>query len=98
MAEMTKDVNGHPTAISHAEESSVTTILAEFASNATYDGLSAAVVEKLKELLIDIIAVASAAAAAAESSEPFLNAILEFGGPQSGTSTVFTKGHNFAPQ
>lgn len=80
------------------ENDSVTTILAEFVSNTTYDTLSPVVVEKLKELLLDIIGVASAAAAAAESSEPFLNAILDFGGPQSGTSTVFTKGHNFAPQ
>jgi 2-methylcitrate dehydratase PrpD len=79
-------------------ETSVTTTLAEFVSNTTYEDLSPAVVDKLKELLLDIIGVASAAAAAAESSEPFLKAILDFGGSRSGTSTVFTKGHNFAPQ
>jgi 2-methylcitrate dehydratase PrpD len=99
MAEIITCTDAHATNNPCAEkDTSVTTTLAGFVSNTTYDDLSPAVVDKLKELLLDIIGVASAAAAAAESSEPFLKAILDFGGPQSGTSTVFTKGHNFAPQ
>jgi 2-methylcitrate dehydratase PrpD len=99
MTGTTASSNGDATnSLRAGNEVSVTTTLAEFVSNTTYDDLNPAVVDKLKELLLDIIGVASAAAAAAESSEPFLKAILDFGGPRSGTSTVFTKGHNFAPQ
>ncbi|KAH8807871.1 2-methylcitrate dehydratase [Xylogone sp. PMI_703] len=79
-------------------EISVTTTLAEFASATTFEDLNPALIDKLKELLLDHVGVASSAAATAESSERFLNAVLAFAGPQHGNSTVFTKGHNFAPQ
>ncbi|KIM95448.1 hypothetical protein OIDMADRAFT_45283 [Oidiodendron maius Zn] len=60
MAGITTSSNGYDSR-GIDKNGSVTTILAEFVSNTTYDTLSPVVVEKLKELLLDIIGVASAA-------------------------------------
>ena len=75
----------------------ITPSLARFVCNLTYDKLSPEVIQKLKELLLDHIGVASNAACVAESSKPFLDAITAFGGAQ-GHSTVYTKGKKFPIQ
>ena len=84
--------NGHV-----VEDVLVTNKLASFVSDASYDILNPTVVQKLKELLIDHIGVASNAACNAESSQPFMDAILAFGGSQ-GASTVYAKGKTFPTQ
>ena len=84
--------NGHV-----VEDVLVTKKLANFVFDASYDTLNPAVVQKLKELLIDHIGVASNAACNAESSQPFMDAILAFGGSK-GASTVYAKGKTFPTQ
>jgi 2-methylcitrate dehydratase PrpD len=76
---------------------SVTKTFSRFVSDTTWEALPETIVEKLKELLLDHIGVASHAAYNAESSEPFLKAIVAFGG-SGGENTVYTKGQTFPPQ
>ena len=59
---------------------SVTKTFSRFVLDTTWEALPETIVEKLKELLLDHIGVASHAAYNAESSEPFLKAIVAFGG------------------
>lgn len=98
MAGPTPTINGHSTNGHSTKDVSASTTVAEFVSSTTYGDLSPEVVAKVKELLVDSIAVASNAGAKGDSTEPFIKAILTFSGPQHGNSTVFTKGHNFLPQ
>jgi 2-methylcitrate dehydratase PrpD len=84
--------NGHA-----AEGILVTRKFASFVSDTKYDTLNPVVVQKLKELLLDHIGVASNAACNAESSQPFVDAILAFGGSK-GASTVYAKGQTLAIQ
>lgn len=76
---------------------SVTPELVCFVCDTTYETLSSDVIQKIKELLLDHIGVASSAACNAESSKPFLDAIIGFGGTD-GHSTVYTKGKSFPVQ
>ena len=76
---------------------SVTPELVRFLCDTTYETLSSEVIQKIKELLLDHIGVASSAACNAESSKPFLDAITAFGGT-GGHSTVYTKGNSFPVQ
>ena len=76
---------------------SVTSELVCFVCDTTYEVLNPTIIQKIKELLLDHIGVASSAACNAESSKPFLDAITAFGGTQ-GHSTVYTKGKSFSIQ
>ncbi|GAP92563.2 putative family protein [Rosellinia necatrix] len=75
----------------------VTEELCKFIVSASYDQLGEELVEKLKDLLVDCIGIAAGAGAIADSTEPFLQAVVALGG-RSGRSTVFTKGRAFSPQ
>jgi 2-methylcitrate dehydratase PrpD len=77
---------------------SITPELASFVTSTSYESLSPEIVQKLKELLLDHIGVAASAAKTAESSKPFLNAIMAFAGAQSGHSTVYATGNSYMPQ
>ena len=76
---------------------SVTPELVRFVCDTSYEELSSEIIQKIKELLLDHLGVASSAACHAESSKPFLDAITTFGGTE-GRSTVYTKGNSFPMQ
>ncbi len=82
----------------HHPAMSTTSQLAVFVASTAYESLSPQVIQKLKELLLDHIGVAASAAKMAESSKPFINAVVAFAGPQSGQSTVYATSHSFLPQ
>lgn len=71
--------------------------LCRFVAEASYDMLTAEHVEKLKDLVVDHVGIAAGAAAGAESSAPFLEAVQALHG-NTGRSTVYTKGAGFLPQ
>ena len=75
----------------------ITTDLCRFVAEASYDMLPREHVEKLKDLIVDHLGIAAGAAAEAESSEPFLEAVKALHG-NTGRSTVYTKGVGFLPQ
>ncbi|KAI0017973.1 2-methylcitrate dehydratase [Xylariomycetidae sp. FL0641] len=74
----------------------ITRKLCRFVTEARYEMLDTALIEKLKDLLTDHIGIAAGAAAICESTVPFLQAVKSLNG-QSGSCTVFTKGANFTP-
>ncbi|KAK8022920.1 hypothetical protein PG991_006801 [Apiospora marii] len=77
----------------------ITADLCRFIVDAKYEMLPASHIEKLKDLIVDHIGIAAGAAAGADSSEPFLQAVRALhGGEGTGRSTVYTKGKTFLPQ
>lgn len=82
----------------NADAPSITPELVAFVTSTQYESLPPAVIQKLKELLLDHIGVASSAAVTADSSKPFLAGIKAFAGQQTGHSTVYATGNTFAPQ
>ena len=74
----------------------ITSKLAAFVQSTQYENISDDVVQKLKELLLDHIGVASSAAKTAESSKPILDAIIAFSeSSQAGHSTVYATEKKF---
>ncbi|KAH7040821.1 2-methylcitrate dehydratase [Microdochium trichocladiopsis] len=78
-------------------DDNITKDLCQFVVDATYEQLTSREINKLKDLVADLIGIAAGAAGVCDSSEPFLKAVVALGG-QSGNSTVFTKGNKFTPQ
>ncbi|KXJ97076.1 hypothetical protein Micbo1qcDRAFT_211344 [Microdochium bolleyi] len=78
-------------------DDSITRDLCQFVVDARYEQLTSREINKLKDLVTDLIGIAAGAAGVCDSSEPFLKAVTALGG-QSGRSTVFTKGSTFSPQ
>src|SRR4051794_10158161 len=75
----------------------VTNILATFVANAGPQILTSRMRERLKEYLIDYIAVTLAASHSSDSTVAICNAVQALGG-QTGSSTVLGKGKLFTPQ
>lgn len=75
----------------------VTRIFARFVATAGPQILSDRIRERLKEYIIDFIAVTLAASHNADSTVSICNAIKALGG-QTGSSTVLGRGKSFAPQ
>ena len=79
--------------------SSLTTSLAQFVADTTYEKLDPIVVAKVKELVVDHLGVACSAARNAESSATFLQAVRALGGEGAGgTSTAYMTGSDFSMQ
>jgi 2-methylcitrate dehydratase PrpD len=77
----------------------ITKALCEFVTAFKFEMLEPRMVNKIKELVLDQIGVAAGAARDAESSEPFLGAVVALQGSSvAGGSTVFTKGRTFLLQ
>ena len=93
MSSQQQQTNGN-----NADVPSTTPELVAFVASTQYESLPPAVIQKLKELLLDHIGVASSAAATADSSQPFLAGIKAFAGQQTGHCTVYATGKTFAPQ
>lgn len=85
------------TAIEHLIEP-ITELIIDFAANTKYDSLPVKAISKLKDLIIDHIGVAAGAALGSDSSTGIFNAIQAFSNGAKGSCTVYTKGHDFAPQ
>jgi 2-methylcitrate dehydratase PrpD len=92
----TKAPNGVNGSVEGKSET-ITKELCKFVAEATYDMLGAATIAKLKDLIIDSVGISAGAAAASESSEPFIEAISALHG-DSGQCTVYTKGKKYLPQ
>lgn len=75
----------------------ITKELCRFIAEAEYEMLNDTHVAKLKDLIIDHIGISAGAAAIADSTGPFLEAVLALGG-NTGGCTVYTKGKTFSPQ
>ncbi|KAJ1337951.1 aconitate decarboxylase [Microdochium nivale] len=75
----------------------ITRDLCKFVVDASYEQLTSREINKLKDLVTDLVGIAAGAAGVCDSSEPFLKAVTALGGA-SGNSTVFTKGSSFSPQ
>jgi len=80
-----------------AAEIPVTSILARFVANASPRLLTDKIRERLKEYLVDFIAVTLAASHSSDSTVPICNAVKALGG-QAGSSTVLGLGKSFTPQ
>jgi 2-methylcitrate dehydratase PrpD len=76
----------------------ITDAYVDFIVDTKYDALPAKAIAKLKDLIIDHIGVAAGAALGSDSSAPIFKGIQAFSAGTSGNCTVYTKGHNFAPQ
>lgn len=75
----------------------VTNILARFVANAGPEMLTDKIRDRLKEYLVDFIAVTLAASHSSDSTVAICNAVKALGG-QAGSSTVLGKGKSFTPQ
>lgn len=79
-------------------EEGITDAYVDFIVNAKYEDLPAKAVSKLKDLIIDHVGVAAGAALGSDSSAPIFKGIQAFAAGTKGNCTVYTKGHDFAPQ
>ncbi|KPI36401.1 Cis-aconitate decarboxylase [Cyphellophora attinorum] len=76
----------------------ITDAYVDFIVDAKYEALPEKAISKLKDLIIDHIGVAAGAALGSDSSAPIFKGIQAFSAGTTGSCTVYTKGHNFAPQ
>lgn len=93
-------VNGETDTKPPTRDIPVTRCLAEFAAQAGRGGieLGPSLRTRLKEYLIDYIAVTAAASHDCISTPAILKGVLELGGGKDGCSTVIAKGNTFKPQ
>ncbi|KEF51111.1 uncharacterized protein A1O9_12834 [Exophiala aquamarina CBS 119918] len=75
----------------------VTSIFARFVADASPAFLSDKIRERLKEYIVDFIAVTLAAGHSSDSTVSIYNAVKALGG-QTGSSTVLGRGRSFTPQ
>ena len=80
---------------SSTEPEAITTKLANFVANFNAQNMQPELVEKVKQLLLDILGVGILGSAVAESSAPFMNAIETLTAGFPGSTTVFGTGKKF---